>query len=912
MTSGLHGRDAELAEIDRLVTAAASGRSGSLVVRGEAGVGKTALLHQAVGAAQGMRVLRGTGIESEAELPFAALHLLLRPVLDRLDALPAPQAATMRGAFGLAEAPGTDRFLVGLATLTLLAELAENRPLLCVVDDAHWLDQSSASALLFAARRLDSEGIALIFSVRDCGRRFDTTGVPELRLGGLDTKAATGVLGEHAGDLAPQVRDQIIEECQGNPLGLIELSAALTPGQRAGQLSPGAFHVGPVPVPGRIQEVFQRQIGELPEPTRLLLLAAAANDSDELALVLRVGGTLGTSVDHLEPAERAGLILLGDGRARFRHPLIRSATYHGASLTHRIAVHQAFAAALDTDEHADRRAWHLAASATGPDENIAAELERAAEHAKRRGGYAAEAAAYERAGQLSPDRPDRARRLVLAAHAAMASGQLSRAGMMADHAVGLIDDPLPLAGLADIRAAVEFEQGSSRRSARILLDGATPVATLAPDLAARMLVDAGFTAMFGGDGDAGRRAARELAALDLPPAFAAFVPAVAGMADVTAGDLAGGIPQLRSTVRSVADAVRPDPLPPGMRLIAVAAAVLAGDDLAAHGLSAALVEDCRTRGLISVLPHALLLHAQAQLFIGDLADARAGGLEALQIARDTAQVHRAEHVSGVLARICAIQGDEATCRSLTGEPTTRDSAPATAWKACSLALLDLGLGRPEAALARLTDIASGSARHAIIATYSLPDLVEAAVDAGRPDLGAAPLARFQEFADHAGRPWAVAVALRCQALLGHDVHANLTEAVRLHAAGGRPFERARTELLYGRLLRRDRRRSDARAHLRSALEIFERLGAVPWAARASGELRATGISPVARPSATGLLDRLTPQEIQVVRLAATGLTNREIGARLFLSPRTVSHHLYKAYPKLDVTTRSQLSVIVNA
>ncbi|MER6594193.1 AAA family ATPase, partial [Micromonospora purpureochromogenes] len=403
----LHGRAREQAEIERLLEGARNGHSGTLVVRGPAGIGKSALLEYAAGRAAGMRVLRSVGIESEAALPFAALHLLLRTGLDRIHALPDPQAAALRGALGLGDAPPESRFLVGLATLSLLSELAGDGALLCLIDDAQWFDQASTDALVFAARRLKADGIAMIFAARP---DFPAPGLDELRLGGLDGTAAAALL---PADLPPQVRERLIQESDGNPLALIELPAALSPEQRAGRLSP----VGAMPVADRVQAAFHAQMAELPEHARTALLIAAADGSGELATLVAAGASL----HGLEAAERSRLIEISGSVVGFRHPLIRAAAYHGASVSRRLAVHRALADALTSStapDAADRRTWHLAAAALGPDEDVAEKLEEAAGRARTRGGHAAMAAAYERAAELTADPVRRSARLAAAALAA--------------------------------------------------------------------------------------------------------------------------------------------------------------------------------------------------------------------------------------------------------------------------------------------------------------------------------------------------------------------------------------------------------------------------------------------------------------------------------------------------------------
>jgi DNA-binding CsgD family transcriptional regulator/tetratricopeptide (TPR) repeat protein len=908
----LYGRALEMTEIDRLLAAARAGRSGAVTVLGDVGSGKTAILDYAATSAAGMRVLRITGVESESELPFAALHLLLRPALDRIDSLPGPQAAALRSALGVADASPADRLLVGLATLTLLAELADSRPLLCVIDDAHWLDRDSAMALVFAARRLDAEGVALVFGARESDRNFVSSGLPEVRLDALDQDAASQLLAEYAADLAPHVRDRLIADSTGNPLALIELSAALSAEQRAGRAAPLTPHLAILPVSRKVQDTFLAQIGNLPGRSRLVLLVAAADTTEDRDIVLRAAQTLGASADDLAPAESSRLIQFRAGALKFRHPLIRSAVYESASTPERIAVHRALAGALDRQDQSDRRAWHLAASTTGPDERIAAVMESAAKDARRRGGYAAEAAALERAAQLSPDNRDRARRLVRAAAAAGVSGQLPHARAMAERAVELVEDPLILARAAELRAYVVYALESPRRSARILLEAAAAAGSRDPALAARTLIYASQAAFDGNDPEVAMVAAQRLTDMAVPPHLEAPARSVTGMALIMADELLPGVEAIR---RSLPLLAKPGlPRSPVLSAVAVIHAILAGDDQAAYDSAAALAQSCRTSRMTNDLPVVLLVLAIAEQFLGLHVRAHAHGLEALHIADGTGQVYFIGYVNGMLARMAAIEGDEQTCRLLTDKAAADANSPemgwaGSGWAGWALGLLDLGLGRHEGALARLSELAASSARHTYVGISSLPDLVEASVAAGRPELGAAALERFEKFSVAAGQPWASAVALRCRGILGHEPEKSFAQAVRLHGTGGRPFERARTELLYGQWLRRARRRADARVNLQSAASIFDRLGATPWADRARGELRATGANPPGRDGDPSPVSTLTPQELQVARLAAAGLSNRDIAAQLFLSPRTVGYHLYKAYPKLGVTTRAQLARI---
>ncbi|MEU4829792.1 AAA family ATPase [Streptosporangium sp. NPDC023615] len=903
-----HGRADERAAIDRLVADARRRRSGALVVRGEAGIGKSALLDHAAEAAAGdMRVLRGVGIEAESELPFAGLHLLLRGVADHIDALPDRQARALRGALGTAPAAGGDRFLTGLAVLTLLADLAEERPLLCLVDDAHWLDHASAEALLFAARRLDAEGVALVLAARDLhAPAFPAPGLAEVRLPGLDAAAAADLLAGHAADLPRHVRDQILREAQGNPLALLELSAA----QREGQLPAYPYDLGTLPTHGRIQQTFADRIGTLPERTRTLLLVAAADDTGDPAVVLGAAARLGAAVEDLEPAEHRRLLLITEGRLVFRHPLIRAAAYRGATLSRRLAVHRALADALGARGDDDRRAWHLAAASTSPDERVAAALERSAENARTRGGHAAIAAAYERAASLSPGRHHRGRRLAAAARAAADAGQFERAATLADQAAPHATDPATTAEVARVRATVAGERGRPRAAHDILVGAVLSTAGHDPGTAADMLFDAVETAWFAGDLTALADVVKRTRDLGLDPGdrVRVLTRVARGLTGLAADEVRDGLPALRELIALTEAGPHREAFRERARITWWH--LMLGEYTAAHDLAAALVRDCRVEGAVGVLPRALALLARAQALQGRHRDALESAVEGRRVAHDTGQSDQEGYHSVVLAQLAAVEGDRERCAGLVGEVLARGTGANVVWAGCALALLDLGLGRHEAVLRRLEDLTAGPNRLDVLS--SLPDLVEAAVRLGRPERAEEPYRWYQGWADQVRRPWAEAIALRCRALLaGDDEEAgeHYARAVRLHRAGERPFDRARTELLHGEWLRRSRRRAEARPPLRSALEIFERLGARPWADRARTELRASGESVAAGgpDRGTGPLGRLSPQELQVVRLAATGLSNRDIGAQLFLSPRTVGHHLYNAYPKLGVASRGELA-----
>ncbi|GAA2931180.1 LuxR family transcriptional regulator [Streptomyces thioluteus] len=909
----LHGRTRETAALDQLLAAARTGRSGTLVLRGEAGIGKSVLLDHASRTAEesGMRVLRGTGIEAEGELPFAGLHLMLSGALDRIGALPEAQAGALRSAFGLAPAAGGgDRFLVGLAVLTLLDGLAEERPLLCLVDDAHWLDRESANALLFAARRLNAEPVAVVFASRDDhASAFPAPGLPELRLSGLDFESATALLAEHAAGLPRHARDVVLKEAAGNPLALCELPTA----QREEERYASPYGITALPPHSRLLRSFSTNVAALPEPTRALLLVAAAAGSAGLDAVLAATERFGATLDDLEPAEQARLLHLVDGALAFRHPLVRTAVYQGATASRRLAVHRALADALDgRPGGADQRAWHLAAAGTGTDPVAARLLEESAERARARGSSSAVAAAYERAAALTPDDAGRSRRLTAAARAAADAGRLDHAEELAARAVALTDeaaDPAAHAAAVLVRAEAADEQGRSRDAYALLAGTAERLlAGPAPDTAGPLLLRAAHAAWHAGDQAALDAASARTAGLRLPGAdrVAALARLAAGQHRCDGAAPADGGRAVRELIGAAGEST--DDVREAVQLGWWH--MFHGDLTAARDLAGALERQCREQGAIGVLGLVQMLLARTQLLLGLHREALATATDGLRTADDTGQARVRVHLATVLAQLAAVRGDEEGCRELTAEALALGIAPGTVHAAGALSLLDLGLGRHAAALDRLMAVVAAPDRQGVIG--ALPDLVEAAVRHGSPEPGRSALDWYEQHTSaHSRRPWAEAVALRCRALLTRDpeeAEALYARAVRRHQEGaGSAFERARTELLHGEHLRRMRRTGDARARLRSALETFERLGAAPWAERARAELRAGGESLVASGAPAGPLDQLTPQELQVATLAAQGLSNRDIGARLFISPRTAGYHLSNVYPKLGITGRRELT-----
>ncbi|MFD7844197.1 AAA family ATPase [Nocardia sp. NPDC059764] len=896
----LRGREQEQQALGALIDGVREGRSAVLVLRGEAGIGKTALLEDAAARAEGLRVLRGTGLEAEAELPFAGLQLLLSPALDRLSGLPEPQREALSAALGLGPG-GREPMLTGLAVLSLLTEYADGSGLLVVVDDAQWLDRASRDALLFAARRLRAEGVAMVFGVRDGEGAFEAVGLTERRLTGLSPEAAAALLDEH--DLTPAVRYRLLAEAHGNPLALRELPLAM-----AAEATPD-LAAGALPLTDRLRLAFHGRISRLPEATRTLLTVLATDESGEAAVILRASASLGAGVDDLAPAEAADLLRPGSGTSiTFRHPLIRAAVYQRAPLGQRLAAHRALAEALDAPEQSDRRAWHLASAALGPDAEVADALERTAVRARERGGHTAAAAAYDRAARLSDGPEDRTRRQALAAQAALESGDVERAGDLARRTAREVSSESLRAGLSQVQALAKFWQGEFPEAHRLLIDAAASIAADDPEQAAGMLVQAIHTGWYLGEPEL-TEVLKRLGDLRLTdePAVAPVVRFLGRLFDTGPGaplSLTETLAEIRSR-GEVSDQVL---------LILCGVALARGQDGPAFDLAVSLAARHRAAGAAGRLPTVLFFAAEADIFTGRLTDARTATVEARDLARDTGQQQWVRQLSSVLAHLDALRGDEAECRAhadlgLEGD-TPGSIAPGAPWAHWSLGLLELGAGRAEPALSRFERLTKVPFSHHICATRSIPDLVEAAVRLGAPDRAAAPFAKLAGWAESVGQPWAEALVLRCRALLDDDHAEDLyTRALAIHDREARPIEFARTALLYGEWLRRARRKSEARTHLTEALEVFDRLDLRPWAERARHELSAAGAPaadpPGARTTATGL----TPQELQIVRLAAEGLSNRDIAAQLFLSHRTVGYHLYKAYPKLGVTSRGELKGI---
>jgi DNA-binding CsgD family transcriptional regulator len=895
----LVGRRPEQEALDRLLGGARDGRSGVLLIRGEAGIGKTALLEYVEGEAAGMSVLRAVGIQSESELAFAGLHQLFRPVFERIEALPERQGAALRAAFALSAESVDDRFHVALGVLALLGEVAEEQPLLCTVDDAQWLDAASTEALLFAARRLEAEPVALVLAAReDAARPFAAPGLDELVPAPLgEDDARTLALRRLRRDTSTETLDRLVETAHGNPLALIELS---TTDSADGELPTTS-----------VEETYLERIGRLSDPVRSMIVLAAAEESGDRATIADAAGVLGLDQEALAVAEAEGLVRVTAERVDFRHPLVRSAAYNGARFTERERAHRTLAAVLTADADADRRAWHRAAATVGADNEVAAELEQSANRARLRGGHGSAAAALARAAELSTVDDERGRRFLLAATAANLAGNAPRTIAYADRAEPFVSDPIQRADLAFVRGTAEMLEGRGLDASDVFAAAAQAVAPYDAGRAVELAAASVEAAAMSGDRDRLHRGHGISRDIEIDPGderqamLSMFLEAGERVFE---GDAADAVPLLREALSLFSGS--PDPR---RNIWAGAIATFLGDQERARALTESAVAAARRAGALGILPYTLGNYALTSVMAGRVSEAASGADEAVRLARDLGNEGLAAQPLAVLAWIAALRGRESECRDFVdrslelAEP--RALALATAVAGWALAELELGAGRWNEALAHyleLREVRVGFG-HPAIANLIVPGLAEAAFRAGRLELASGPVAAFADWVEHTGATYAPARLSRCRALLASTTDEALEqyeEALERHLRGGSPFEQARTQLLYGELLRRLRRRADARVQLRDALQTFDRMGAAAWAERAQGELRATGETARKRdPSALG---QLTPQEQQIARLVGEGASNKDVAAQLFLSPRTVEYHLRKVFMKLGIASRAEL------
>jgi len=906
VAQGLTGRRSEAGVLDGLATAVRSGESRVLVVFGEPGVGKTVLLDYLAGQAAGCRLTRLAGVQSEMELAFAGLHQLCGPMLDHAERLPPPQRDALRVAFGLAEGPPPDRFLVGLAVLGLLSDAAGERPLLCLVDDAQWLDRASAQVLGFVARRLAADPVGLVFAARAPGEEL--AGLPELPVEGLAEPDARALLDSAlTGPLDERVRDLVVAETRGNPLALLELPRGLSPEQLAGGFGlPGA-----VPLSSAIEESFRRQMAALPGQARRLLQLAAADPTGDPALVRQAASRLAIPPDAAEPATRAGLVEFG-GQVRFRHPLVRSAAYRSASLQDRQAVHAALAEVTDPQADPDRRAWHRAQAAPEPREDVAAELERSAGRAQARGGLAAAAAFLERAVMLTPDPARRAGRALAAAQAKVYAGAFAAAvDLLAVAEAGPLG-PLERARVDLARAQLAFVTSRGSDAPPLLLRAAGRLGPIDAGLARATYLDALVAALF-----AGRLAGpgADLLAVARAASTAPAPPRPPGAADLLLDGLtanfnegyAAGVPILRRALGAFGGGMPPDQELRWLSLAFTAAIHLRDDDRCVR-LADRYVRLAREVGALSELALALSTRAFMLLFAGDLTGAAAVVLEVRAATEATGSSPASYPAMGVAAWRGSETEASALIAATLSDVPLRGEGFGISGAEWANAVLNNGLGRYQEALV--------SARRAaethwepVFSNWALAELVEAATRTGMTETAAGAHRRIAEMTRPSGTDWALGVETRAHALLSEGQEADdlyresIARLGRTHVRA----ELARAQLLYGEWLRRERRRGEAREQLRTAYRLLDSMGMAGFAERALRELLATGGAVARRPAQAQFGGAaLTTQEAQVARLAREGLSNPEIAARLFISARTVQYHLSNVFGKLGISSRGEL------
>jgi DNA-binding CsgD family transcriptional regulator len=907
----LRGREDQCAQLDRLLDRALAGHSGVLMLRGDAGVGKTALLEYAItsASASALTVVRVAGVESEMELAFAGLSQLCAPLLDRLERVPGPQRDALQTTIGLSAGAVPDRLLVGLAVLSLLSEVAQEGPLLCVIDDAQWLDRASAEALAFVARRMLAEPVVMLFAAREPNDLL--AGLPELALEGLADADARALLSSVVpGRLDRRIAEQIIAETRGNPLALLELPRGLSAGQLAGGFGlPGALSLS-----GRIESSFLRRLEALPEDTRRLLLVAAAEPTGDPALLWRAAEGLGIDARALEPAE-SDLLIDFDRRVRFRHPLVRSALYRGATAQERRQAHRALAEATDARADPDRRAWHLAVATAGANEAVATELERAAARAHARGGLAAAAAFQERAVGLTSDPSLRAKRALAAAQTKFEAGAL-------DDAVALLDIADAAAQQGAQRARVDLQRAqivfASRRGSdapALLLKAAGELERFDPKLARATYLDALTAARFAGPlagaADLVKVAEAALAAPSQPQTPGPSDLLLRALAVQIVRGYAAGAPLLKGALSAFE---RETVLPPeeGRWLsLALWAAADLWDDETWRRLTTRGVDHAREVGALTSIPFALSMLSYIHATSGELAAAESL-LDEIRAASEATGTPPQPYLA---LWIAAVRGREAETRELirtaSDDAAARGEGFATFVIEHVTAVLYNGLGQYSVALAALR-------RQAVDPSYRdsaprpMAELIEAAVRSGKRELAGLALQRLTETTTAAGTNWALGIEARSRALLsdGDSADALYREAIERLGRTSIRLQLARAHLVYGEWLRRQRRRREARQQLRTALEMFTSMGTEGFADRSERELSATGER--ARKRSVETRDQLTPQEAQVARLARDGLSNAEIGARIFVSQTTVAYHLRNVFAKLNIASRHQLGAVLPA
>jgi DNA-binding CsgD family transcriptional regulator len=912
----LIGRRAETERIERLVAEAREGRGGAVLIRGEAGIGKTSLLGHARSLAGEDLVLEARGIETEAEIPYAGLWDLFGPILDLRERLPDAQATALGQALALGPEGTPARFAVPAAVLGLLSAATEERAAFCLVDDVQWLDAPSIEAIIFAARRLGGESVAMLLAAREgAGRRVDTTGVEEVKLGPLAPQSAAELLRrEHGERLSWAVAGELLTSAAGNPMALVELPLSLSEEQLVGK-----HELPPVlPAGQSLEEAFRRRLADLPDDTRKsLVVAAALAGSEDLSHLSQALIAMGLAPAALDPAEAAGVIALEQGRAQFRHPLLRAAAYHDTTPPERRAAHRALAETAAPG--APSRAWHLAAAVAAADEDVARDLEEAANDARRRGGHSSAARAFARAAQLTPDPGERARRLLDAALDHVAAGALEYAQADAEAGLEYAEDVLVRTGLQRVRAHVEIRTGKPGAGAHAMVDAAQAIQDEMPPLAATMLLEAGLGVLLTGPAyeaiEIGERARELSGGVELLEGIADIL---IGQALVASGEWAKAerIFAARETFMLEAD------VPPGVAEV-FASGAHGSMWLERFGRAQKavdrVIDEARAAGALAQLAYPLAVRAQLGFRRGAWTAGYADAEEAARVSRETGQesalsyaLQMQAEIEGALGRFDEARDHASDAIGLSQRTETPVFGPYARAALGAIALsegqFDVAVSEYETAREELLRIDMPSPGE----VFWTVELVEAHVRAGAQDKAAEELARLEELVGEGYPPVQHAQLERCRAMVAteHDeAVAAFERALEHHEKSRTPFEHARTQLAFGERLRRKKVRVEARDHLRAALDTFERLGAKAWAERTRGELR-TGGGAAAGATSAPLSELLTPHELQVAMIVARGATNKEVAAQLFVSPKTVEHRLGNIYKKLEVRSRTELARIV--
>ncbi len=904
------GRARERHAVDGLLDRVRGGGSAVLVIRGEAGIGKTSLMRHCARQAAGCRLVQVDGVESEMKLPFAALHQLCRPMLSCLAALPEPQQRALQVAFGLAAEPAPDRFVVGLAVLSLLAAFAVARPLVCLIDDAQWLDEASSQVIGFVGRRLLAEPVGLLFAVREASDERLYPGLPALTIEGLTDEDARALLTAAVpGHLDQRVSARIIAETGGNPLGLLELAREMTEAELAGGFAGQHQPSRSGHLQSELQDLYLRRIRVLPGPAQQLMLLAAADPTGDATLLWRAAGTLGLGVSAVGPADAEQLLNIGS-QVRFRHPLVRSAAYVAGSPEDRRAAHLTLAEATDARTDPERRVWHLAAAATGPDEDIAAALEQAAAKIQARAGLAASAAFLERSVMLTAEPRRRADRALAGALANLHAGTFDIAlGLLAQAEAHAVDD-LQRARVEQLRGQIEWASVTGREAPVLLVQAAKRLESLDAELARETYLYAWVASHLAGPRaqPGGQLLEVSRAAQAAPQAARAPRPCdllLEGLTTMIVQGRAAAEPALRQAVAAFLDdqVSGEEWLQWGIFAQMAAMAVWDFDSWAA--LSARHVELARALGALAPLSIALNGRGSVATHCGDFETATSLAAEK-DVVNEVTGIRLATTCDLLLAGYRGRPAEAVPLFTATTEDSTaRGEGLAVQMANWSEAVLHNGLGRYAEALA-VAEPASEETYSPLSTQLILPELIEAAVRTGRADLARAALDRLSAMTVIEGSDWAKGLEARSRALVseGREAGQYYAEAVeRLSRTRLRP-ELARTHLLYGEWLRRENRRLDARHQLHAAYQLFAAIGADAFAERARSELLATGEK--VRKRDVDTYNRLTPQEEHVARLARGGRTNPEIAAELFISTRTVEWHLRKVFAKLGITSRREL------